>query len=203
MLSLAQFRMNLSALMQSAHERPFVCDGSPLSCSVFLVGFNPATRLESSFWSFWSDSLGFDRSRFINEYEQTRKVEGVRQRLNAMVGRFPVGSVLETNICSEPTKKAADLKRKDRRTDVFRFLLQSIRLRLVFLHSNEPINYFRTLLDNPAVKLPHHTLVETSAVGMPMTVCISEGPLFNKKVADMASLAETLSAHIGSAHVAG
>ena len=203
MLSLAQFRMNLSALMQSPHERPFVCDGSPLSSSVFLVGFNPATRLESSFWSFWSDSVGFDRSRFIDEYKQTRKVEGVRPRLNAMVGCFPVGSVVETNICSEPTKKAADLKRKDRRTDVFRFLLQSIRPRLVFLHSNEPIKYFRTLLDTSAVKLPHHTPIETTAVGMPMTVCISEGPLFSKKVADMAALAKTLSAYIGSGHLAG
>ena len=203
MASLAQFRTDLAALMQSEYERPFVCSGSPVSCSVFLVGFNPATPLESSFWSFWSDSQGFDRSRFINEYERLRTVEGVRLRLNAMVPRFPHGSVLETNICSEPTKKAADLKPKDRRTDIFRFLFETVRPRIVFLHSNEPIKFFRTLLDNPRIELPHHAPVETSALGFPVKVCASEGPLWRKKVAEMALLAEALSEHAGPAHVAG
>lgn len=189
--------------MQSEHERPFVCSGSPLSCSVFLVGFNPATRLDSSFWSFWDDNHGFDRSRFINEYERLRTVEGVRLRLNAMVPRFPLGSVLETNICSEPTKKAADLKPKDRRTDIFRFLFETIRPRVVFLHSNEPIKFFRTLLDNPRIDLPHHALVETSALGVKLTVCASEKPLWRKKVAEMSALAGALSEHANPSHVAG
>lgn len=126
MITLAQFRHALTALMQSDHERPFVCSGSPLKCSAFLVGFNAATRLESSFCNFWNDTYGFDRTRLIDEYERTRKVEGVRLRLNAMVPRFPHGRVLETNICSEPTKRAADLKAKDRHSDIFRFLLETI-----------------------------------------------------------------------------
>lgn len=189
--------------MQSEHERPFVCSGSPFSSSVFLVGFNPATRLESSFWSFWSDNKGFDRARFINEYERLRSVEGVRLRLNAMVPRFPLGSVLETNICTEPTKKAADLKSTDRRTEIFRFLFEAIRPRVVFLHSNEPIKYFRTLLDNPDVDLPHHAFVETSALGVKVVVCALKGPLWRKKVADMATLAGALSEHATPANVAG
>lgn len=203
MLRLSEFRTGLSELMQSEHERPFVCSGSPVTCSVFLVGFNPATRLESSFWSFWNDSQGFDRSRFVNEYERLRTVEGVRLRLNAMMARFPLGAVLETNICSEPTKRAVDLKLKDRRTDIFRFLLATIQPRIVFLHSNEPIKFFRTLLDNPRIDLPHHALVDTSAVGLPVKVCVSEGPLWRKKVAEMATLAGTLSEHVDPAHVAG
>lgn len=133
--------------MRSPHERPFVCSGSPVSCCVFLVGFNPATRLESPFWDFCNDSEGFDRTRFINEYESLRPVKGVRLRLNAMVPRFPIGSVLETNICSESTKKAADLKPMDRRTDIFQYLFEKIRPRVVFIHSNEPIKFFRTILD--------------------------------------------------------
>ena len=201
MPNLAQFRTDLSSLMQSEHERPFVCSGSPFSCSVFLVGFNPATRLESSFWSFWNDSQGFDRSRFINEYERLRTVKGVRLRLNAMVPQFPLGSVLETNICSEPTKKATDLKSKDRRTNIFRFLLETIRPRIVFLHSNEPIRFFRTLLDNPRIELPHHALVDASVLGSQVKVCASEGPLWRKKVPEMAILAGTLSEHAGPAQV--
>ena len=197
MPSLKRFRADLSTLMRSPHERPFVCSGSPISCSVFLVGFNPATRLESPFWDFWNDSKGFDRTRFINEYESLRPVRGVRPRLNAMLPRFPVGAVLETNICSEPTSRAADLKRMDRRTDIFRYLFETIRPRVVFLHSNEPIKFFRTLLDDPRTELPHHTLVEASAQDIPVKVCASEGPLWRKSVAEMVQLADALSKYSG------
>ena len=203
MQTLVQFRTDLSALMVSAHERPFVCSGSPLDCSVFLVGFNPATRLESPFWSFWTDSAGFDRPRFINEYEVTRTVEGVRKRLNAMVPKFPAHTVLETNICSEPTKHASDLKKDDRRTAIFLYLAKTIRPRIVFLHSNEPIRYFRTLLDQPSIALPSHSIVSASLFGAPVKVCASEGPLWRRKVTDMESLADELSAHARSANVAG
>ncbi len=203
MQTLAQFRTGLSALIVSAHERPFVCSGSPLDCSVFVVGFNPATPLESPFWSFWTDSAGFDRPRFINEYEKARPVKGVRKRLNAMVQRFPAGAVLETNICSEPTKRASDLKRGDRRTAVFLYLVTTIRPRIVFLHSNEPIKYFRTLLDQPSIALPSHSVVDASLFGAPVKVCASEGPLWSRKVTDMESLADELSAHARSTNVAG
>jgi hypothetical protein len=185
--------------MRSEHERPFVCSGSPLSCSVFLVGFNPATRLESSFWSFWSDDEGFDRVGFMSEYERLRKVAGVRKRLNEMVSKFHPGSVLETNICSEPTKRAADLKPKDRRTDVFMFLLETIRPSIVFLHSNEPIRYFRTLLNGQQIEFSHHAIVETSVLGGPLKICASEGPLWRKKVAEVSALAEALSKHASTA----
>lgn len=194
MTNLRSFRDQLSTLLQTPNERPFVCTGSPLTCSVFLVGFNPATRLEIPFWSFWDNGLGFNRERFIQVYESARSVEGVRKRLNEMVPCFPPGSVLETNICSEPTKKAADLKPQDRRTEIFLFLLKSIRPKVVFLHSNEPIKFFRTLLDDPAVALPHHQLVKTSALGSPITVCASEGPLWRKKVSDAVAVAKTLAA---------
>ena len=134
----------------------------------------------------------------MTEYEQTRTVEGVRKRLNAMVPRFHPGTVLETNICSEPTKRAADLKKEDRRTKVFLYLLRTIRPRVVFLHSNEPIKYFKTLLDNPAITLPCHSIVTTAMLGAPVQVCASEGPLWRKKVAEMESLADKLAEHAGA-----
>lgn len=196
MISLAQFHSEIAELMESPHERPFVCSGSPLDCSVFLVGFNPATRLESSFWSFWNDSHGFDRTKFINEYERARTVKGARKRLNAMVQRFQLGSVLETNICSEPTKRASDLKREDRRTAVFNYLLRTIRPQLVFLHSNEPIKYFRGVLDSPSTPLPSHAVVDASLFGAPVKVCASEGPIWRRRVADMEALADEMTNHV-------
>jgi hypothetical protein len=116
-----------------------------------------------------------------------------------MVSKFHPGSVLETNICSEPTKRAADLKPKDRRTDVFMFLLETIRPSIVFLHSNEPIRYFRTLLNGQQIEFSHHAIVETSVLGGPLKICASEGPLWRKKVAEVSALAEALSKHASTA----
>lgn len=196
MVSLAQFRTEVAALMESPHERPFVCSGSPIDCSVFIVGFNPATRLELPFWSFWADSHGFDRAKFINEYERARSIKGARVRLNAMVPRFPFGSVLETNICSEPTRRATDLKKEDRRTAIFQYLLKTIRPQLIFLHSNEPIKYFRALLESPSIQLLSHKVVDTSLFGATVKVCVSEGPLWRRRVAEMEGLADEMASHV-------
>ena len=63
-------RMNTPGL------RPFVCDGSPLSCNVFLVGSNPATPMYRSFWEFWSDDFGFDKASFMQAYREARIERG-------------------------------------------------------------------------------------------------------------------------------
>ncbi len=47
--------------------RPFVCEGDPLACKVFLVGFNPATEMEKDFWHYWTDR-GFERQRWVSDY---------------------------------------------------------------------------------------------------------------------------------------
>lgn len=194
-LALSKFRLAVMKRMRS-HERPFVCSGSPLESSVFLVGFNPATRMNSPFWSYWSDGAGFNRRRFLSDYEQARPVQGVRRRLNAMVRQLDGINVLETNICSLPTKKASDLAKCDRRTDVFRYLLRAIKPEIVFLHSNEPIRYFRRLLQDQSIALPHHELVSARLNGRVVKVCASEGPLWRKKTTDMEELARRLAAEV-------
>ena len=51
--------------------RPFVCDGSPLTCRVFIVGTNPGTPV-GDWWTFWSDDYGFDKSAWSSEYVRRR-----------------------------------------------------------------------------------------------------------------------------------
>ncbi|GAB3171173.1 hypothetical protein [Telluribacter humicola] len=147
-LSLQQFREQLQPLMTDSKSRPFVCNGSPLSCEVFIVGFNPATEMDKPFWSYWSDTEGFDKCTFMEDYRLKRGLQepiGVRARIERIVNRIPNLSCLETNICSKPAKTAAGLASTDRKTEIFRSLLESIRPSLVYVHSNEPIKYFRTL----------------------------------------------------------
>ena len=61
MLDLSSFEQRLAALIGKPTDlRPFVCDGSPLDCRVFIVGFNPASALDEDFWKFWDPSIGFD-----------------------------------------------------------------------------------------------------------------------------------------------
>jgi hypothetical protein len=148
MTSLATFRERLQALMSEPDLRPFVCHGSPLACEVFVVGFNPATTMDRPFWDYWSDETGFDKPRFMRDYLQKRGLlepKGVRARIERVVAELPTGLALETNICSKPTKTAAELHRDDRATGVFRFLLETIQPRLVYAHSNDPIAYFEQL----------------------------------------------------------
>lgn len=140
---LAHIRQNLEPLITNKKMRPFVCEGSPLFCRVFVVGFNPATTVGDDFWRYWSDDCGFDRFHFIEDYKAVRKLRGARPRIEAIVEQMPSSWCLETNICSTPTPRAADLAHNDRRTEIFRYLFEAIKPDLVFLHSNKPIEFFQ------------------------------------------------------------
>jgi hypothetical protein len=51
-------------IQQPCYERPFVCDGLPESCSVIIIGENPATSMQTDWWDFWNDETGFDLGKF-------------------------------------------------------------------------------------------------------------------------------------------
>lgn len=140
---LIEFREQLQPLMGGDTSRPFVCDGNPLDCRFFVVGFNPATTVGRDFWQYWSDETGFDKYDFMYDYRRVRKLRGARPRIEAIVEQFPSNWCLETNICSVPTKRASDLASSDKRTAIFQFLFEAIRPEFVFVHSNEPIEFFR------------------------------------------------------------
>ena len=59
-MKLKQFESELRSLTGPSALRPFVCDGSPLTCRVFIVGINPATSMTTDFWQFWRAGTGFD-----------------------------------------------------------------------------------------------------------------------------------------------
>ena len=148
--SLAEFRRQLSELMGSQYERPFVCDGSPFGCQIFLVGANPATEMEQPFWKFWNSSIGFDKQVWFEEYVAERmrrplkpgrarrnKVSNTRQRLDWIVEGALPHRCLETNIFSSATETLTALTAGEKRTSVFDFLLYSLQPNVLLLHGKD------------------------------------------------------------------
>ncbi|TAL55123.1 hypothetical protein [Pandoraea sp.] len=65
MTELQSFEADLAALIgEATNLRPFVCDGNPLLCDVFIVGANPASEMATGFWDFWDTATGFNKAQW-------------------------------------------------------------------------------------------------------------------------------------------
>jgi hypothetical protein len=153
-MTLAQFERKLRQLVPETGMRPFVCEGSPLCCKVFIVGVNPATPGE--FWKYWSTQGGFDKESWFSDYTQIRRAQGKRAvtPTRGIIERVVTNTgvpCLETNIYSVPTVRISDLPKASRSTDVFEFVLRSIRPKVVVLHGKSAsLELFRIFGQNPA-----------------------------------------------------
>jgi hypothetical protein len=117
--------------------RPFVCEGSPLDCDVFLVGIEPATAMQADFWDFWG-SDGFDKQKWVKQYRVERAKKGkprpspTRDNIEHFVRGAAGSRVLETNISAQASE------RYDRKniphTAAFQFLLNVIKPRVLHVH---------------------------------------------------------------------
>jgi hypothetical protein len=130
--------------------RPFVCDGSPLECDVFIVGLNPATKMSEDFWHFWRAGHGFDKKVWFEAYKKDRQLRPLKPgkaRRNAISNSRRVidwiiddaspAKCLETNIYSAPTEQAVDLVSEQRITRPFDYLLTKIRPRVIVVHGED------------------------------------------------------------------
>ena len=149
----AEFRRKLSAILPE-NCRPFVCQGSPYDCKIFVVGLNPATAMESGFWRYWSDCTGFDKDFWFEAYKNERKsrplrpgkkrrlsVGTTRRNLNKLADLVGAYGILETNIYSVPTENYTDLQAEERATEVFHFLLTEIKPKLIITHGTDSAGY--------------------------------------------------------------
>lgn len=142
-MALAAFEHELRAVAGDA-VRPFLCDGSPFGCDVFLVGINPATTV--GLWDHWSIDRGCDKAGWLSEYD---KVEGRRRSTRRMIERLrdalkPIRA-LETNVFHHNSRCAAELAKEDKRTEVFEFLLAKLTPRVLFVHGKLAIEHLKTL----------------------------------------------------------
>ena len=137
-------------LQDNPSQRPFVCEGSPLVCKIFIVGFNPATEMKRLFLDDWDDNYGFTKSGWLKHYMEERaniplgptkkkrnKLSNTRSRIEWITETVSVTKCLETNLYSKATKSAKELKPIDRDIEVFKFLVDSIKPKVLFLHGIE------------------------------------------------------------------
>jgi hypothetical protein len=130
--------------------RPFVCEGSPLDCKVFILGFNPATELSVDFWHFWHPGVGFDKAGWYANYLEERmlrplesgkirrnRVSTTRRVIEWIIEEVRPLKCLETNIHSVPTTKASGLTAACRSTDPFDYLVRRINPRLIIAHGDK------------------------------------------------------------------
>lgn len=138
--------------------RPFVCDGSPLTCDVFIVGFNPATTMSADFWQFWSPGKGFDKVAWFEAYKKDRQLKPLKpgktrrnvvSRSRGVIEMIIEGAspyrCLETNIYAAPTEQASDLAARQRITAPFDFLLSNIKPRVIVAHGVEAVEHIRKM----------------------------------------------------------
>lgn len=170
MRNLEVFQQELAALIGAPTEfRPFVCDGSPLECEVFIVGFNPATPMSADFWQFWHPSKGFDKESWFEAYKKDRQARPLKPGKTRRNSVSPTRRVmdwvlegaapyrcLETNIYSASTEQAVDLASERRITAPFDFLLASIRPRVIVAHGVDAVEHVRKMnIDAKVISVSH------------------------------------------------
>lgn len=154
-MTLDEFERKLVGLIeQPTNLRPFVCDGSPLDCQIFLVGFNPATQMEADFWQFWQG--GYNKAAWFREYRAERAakplkpgkklrpaISPTRRNIEAFVEGARPAKVLETNIYAAATDDMKSLDLESREIAPFRFLLETIRPKVVVVHGKPAVEAIR------------------------------------------------------------
>ena len=155
--NLADFSIGMAALIGKPTElRPFVCEGSPLACAVFLVGINPASEMSGNFWDFWSDRYGFDKRAWFERYKVERmnrplkpgrkrrnKVSPTRRVIEWILEEAKPTKCLETNIYPKATEQARDLNARSRIADPLDYLLQQVAPKLVIAYGKDAAKYMQ------------------------------------------------------------
>ena len=164
------FETELAAIIGNPTEvRPFVCDGSPLDCEVFIVGFNPATSMQMDFWQFWRSGYGFNKEAWLIAYKEERKhrpltpgktrrnlLSNSRRIIEWILDETSSVRCLETNIYAAPTENAIDLVSEKRITAPFDFLMEKIQPRLIVVHGEEAAEHIKNKrLIGRSIFVPH------------------------------------------------
>ena len=158
--------------------RPFICDGSPYDCHVFIVGFNPATDSNTDFWTFWDNERGFDKRAWYENYLRDRKnrplkpgktrrnaVSNTRRVMNWIEEEAQSVRFLETNIYSSATEEARDLSISNRTTKAFDYLMSELTPVLILAHGDDAIGHLRSSVDSSKLRALSHFSRKWSEAG--------------------------------------
>jgi hypothetical protein len=151
-MDLQRFDQKLRELTEEAPlARPFLCEGLPSGCKVFLVGINPGKS--SGFWPHWNAVTGCNKRGWLDHYlAEHGRYSPTRARIERLFKALAPLPCLETNIFQFPSRRESDLAASERDTRVFDFLLESVRPRVVFVHGRSAVKHLAQLTHT---NLPH------------------------------------------------
>ena len=170
MIALDKFEQDLAALIGNPTDlRPFVCEGSPLHCNAFIVGFNPATEMSASFWSFWRPGYGFDKSAWFADYLKERQerplkpgktrrpaISNTRRVIDWILQEANPVHCLETNIYAAPTEEATELALARRLTAPVDFLIEAVKPKVVVVHGKDAASHLQDkVISARLIAVPH------------------------------------------------
>jgi hypothetical protein len=136
-------------------QRPFVCDGFPEECAVWVVGYNAATS-GGDWWQYWSSETGFNLTSWRKDYDSERIARGkgpsaTRRRIDRIKRALP--NLLETNIFATPSTSMANMPAAS--TEAFDLLLDSLAPRVVIAHGVPAADHLSGWKDGELIKCPH------------------------------------------------
>lgn len=143
-MDLERFSSGLANLIgKPSSLRPFVCEGSPLKCRIFIVGHNPATPSDRDLWSDWGPH-GFDKAKWMRAYLEERanrplkpgktfrpKVSPSRRVIDQVIAAAGV-PILETNIFAGPSPDMQSLRKRD--IAPFLYLVETLKPAFLVTH---------------------------------------------------------------------
>lgn len=154
-MSLVEFRNQLTKKLASvglAEEkvRPFVCTGSPLSCDIMMVGYNPSRDMELATFDarIWDDNTGFHREHFVELYDFAGHQQGenrwIRNHIfqQNLIDELPDYAVLETYLYSMITPKKSLVPTLHRNTEIFDWLVKVVQPKLIITQNSEVRRHF-------------------------------------------------------------
>lgn len=152
-ISIDTFEQQLASMIgRPTTLRPFVCNGTPLACRVFIVGLNPASPMKATFWDFWRPGVGYDKDAWMGAYLAERaerplkpgrtrrpRISPSRAVIECLVEEIGLAMCLETNIYATATEEFCDLGTELRDTKPFDYLLATVKPELIIVHGKDAV----------------------------------------------------------------
>ena len=116
--------------------RPFVCNGFPCQSEAIIIGKNPATKLHTNWWDFWSDEEGFGHGKFAAKYHKIRpEISQMRRNFDRI--RDKCIACVETNVYCNELEKGHDEEGVPNQRVIELLLYNMPRLRAVIIFGAE------------------------------------------------------------------
>jgi hypothetical protein len=140
---IAEFELQIRALAGAA-PWPFLCEGLPFDCDIFVVGINPARDVP--LWPYWSVDAGVNKRAWLQAYlKRYGKYTSTRQRIERLVVATAPARVLETNVFHHQSHRQSALTRELQSTEVFDFLIATLKPEMVFVHGQPAVRHLQRL----------------------------------------------------------